>query len=156
MSRSGYSDDMEDQWRHIMYRGAVASAFKGKRGQSFLKEMLAALDALPVKRLVADELATPDLITCSQWGLFETESVCAIGAVGRARGVDMKALDPEDAETVAGTFGIAESMAREIVFMNDEEFYSGNETPEARYARVRAWVESQIHKPKATVSPGAA
>ncbi|WP_315833953.1 hypothetical protein [Bradyrhizobium prioriisuperbiae] len=141
MSRSGYSDDC-DQWQLIRYRGAVASAFRGKRGQSFLKETLAALDALPVKRLVANELAAPDLISCSHWGIHEGESVCAIGAVGRSRGIDMAKLDPEDAEAVAGTFGIAEAMAREIVYENDE--YSRSETPEARYARVRAWVVGQI------------
>jgi len=47
MSRSGYSDDCDDQWSLICWRGAVKSAIRGKRGQAFLKEMLAALDALP-------------------------------------------------------------------------------------------------------------
>jgi hypothetical protein len=43
-------------WSHIRWRGAVASAIRGGRGQAFLREMLAAMDAMPVKRLVANEL----------------------------------------------------------------------------------------------------
>ena len=46
MSRSGYTDDMEDMWQHICWRGAVASAIRGRRGQAFLREMLAAMDAI--------------------------------------------------------------------------------------------------------------
>lgn len=142
MSRSGYSDDI-DNWDLIRWRGQVASAIKGKRGQSFLLELLAALDALPVKRLIADELEALDLITCSHWGLFEAESVCAIGAVGRRRGIDMTKLDPSDYSTVAGTFNIAEQLAQEIVCMNDE-MGGWRETPEARFTRIRAWAVSQI------------
>jgi hypothetical protein len=148
MRRSGYSDDYDDQWQNIMWRGAVASAIRGKRGQAFFKEMLAALDALPVKRLVANELEAPDLIVCSHWGLFETKSVCAIGAVGKTRGVDMSDLDPEDYEFVAHKFGIARAMAQEVVYVNDEDG-PYKETPEARFARVRKWVEGKIREPEA-------
>jgi len=130
MSRSGYYDDCES-WSLICYRGQVASAIRGKRGQLFLLEMLAALDALPEKKLVASELEAQD------------GAVCAIGAVGRRRGVDMGKIDPEDSATVAGTFGIADQLAREIVYMNDEVYYS--ETDEERFARMRRWVVSNIH-----------
>jgi hypothetical protein len=131
MSRSGYNDDI-DQWQLIRWRGAVASAIKGKRGQAFLKEMLAALDALPERKLVAKELVEAD------------GAVCALGAVGKARGLDMSALDPEDAETVAGAFGIPDALTREIVYENDES--PRMEAPEARFARMRAWVQSKIRE----------
>jgi hypothetical protein len=143
MSRSGYIDDFDEPWQHICWRGAVASAIKGRRGQLFLMEMLAAMDALPLKRLVANELETSDLIPCSHWGMFEAESVCAIGAVGKRRGADMTAIDPNDPPQVAGAFGIAEAMAQEIVYINDE-WGPCRETPEARFSRVRKWVASQI------------
>lgn len=131
MSRSGYSEDYDlDNWQAIRYRGAVASAFKGKRGQAFLKEMLQALDQLPEKRLVTGDLETGN------------GSVCAIGAVGKARGVDMKDLDPENIEGVAHIFGVAEAMAREVVYMNDDWF--DRETPERRYIKMREWIESEI------------
>lgn len=130
MSRSGYSEDGDSDWAMIRWRGAVNSAIKGSRGQAFLKEMLAALDALPEKKLIAHELE-------------QDGAVCALGAVGKARGIAMEGIDPEDSETVARTFGIAPALAKEIVFMNDEASYY-NITPEKRYADVRAWVVEQI------------
>lgn len=45
MSRSGYSEEL-DQWDLIRWRGQVASAIRGKRGQAFLRAMLAALSLL--------------------------------------------------------------------------------------------------------------
>lgn len=132
MSRSGYVDDWDgDEWALALCRGRVARAFHGKRGQAFLKEMLAALDAMPEKLLIADDLETPE------------GAVCAIGSVGKARGVDMSKLDPEDADGVAAVFGIAPSMAREIVYVNDDEG-EYKETPEARFIRIRKWIVSEI------------
>src|SRR6266700_2117682 len=87
MSRSGYTDDWPEDNSGGLYRGAVKSAIKGRRGQAFLKEMLADLDAMPIKELIAGDLG-------------HGGSVCAIGAVARARGIDMTKLDSEDAEGV--------------------------------------------------------
>jgi len=130
MSRSGYSEDMDDNWALIRWRGAVNAALKGKRGQSFLRELIATLDAMPEKKLVAHELE-------------ENGSYCALGAVGKARGLDIKKIDPYDPDQIARTFGIASAMAREIVFMNDEAAYY-NETPEGRWSRMRKWAESEL------------
>lgn len=143
MSRSGYSDDCDEQWQFALWRGTVASSIRSKRGQAFLKEMLVAMDAMPVKRLIAHELEAPDSIPCSHWGLFEAQSVCALGSVGHARGMDMSRIDPEDPDTVAGKFNIGRPMATEIAYLNDE-WGSFKETPEQRFGRMRAWVQSQI------------
>lgn len=131
MSRSGYSEDC-DGWELIMWRGAVDSAIRGKRGQAFLREMLAALDAMPEKRLITDDLEA-------------SGEVCALGSVGKARGLDMSELDPEDRYTVANVFGISRAMAAEIVFENDDGAgYWSKETPEVRWHRMRAWVVSNL------------
>jgi hypothetical protein len=130
MSRSGYSDD-GDHWAMIRWRGAVTSAFRGRRGQAFLQEMLTALDAMPEKRLVAEELAT------------YSGEVCALGAVGVARGLGMGVVDPEDYEGVAELFRVPRALAQEVMWMNDEGAYR-IETPEQRWVRMRAWVASQI------------
>lgn len=146
MSRSGYSEDVEDRWAFIRWRGVVASAIRGKRGQAFLREMLATLDALPKKRLIAEELRTPD------------GDVCAIGSVGAARGVDLGALDPHDYDAIAKAFGIAAPLVREIEAVNDEcgggyayEALDANARAliyaERRFKRVREWVASQIKPP---------
>lgn len=132
MSRSGYSDDC-DGWSLIRWRGAVLSATRGARGQALLRDLLAALDAMPIKSLVADSLVTAD-------GEF-----CALGALGAARGIDMSKLDPEDRESVAAAFGIAPALAAEIMFENDEDFWRpATNDNERRWLRMREWVASQI------------
>lgn len=128
--RSGYSEDIDDNWQLIRWRGAVASAIKGKRGQAFLREMLAALDALPDKRLIAHEL--------EQGG-----EVCALGSLAKARGMDTAKIDPEDYEAVASSFGIPEALAREIEYVNDE-WPGYRDTAEQRFETVRKWVVSNI------------
>lgn len=136
MSRSGYSDDYDNDWAAICWRGAVASAIRGNRGQAFLEEMLLAMAALPERGLISHDLEN-------------NGAVCAIGAVGRARGVDMTNIDPEDRERVAGIFGIAPALAAEIVYMNDEGHW-GIETPEQRFERMRAWIESELYDRRAS------
>ncbi len=133
MSRSGYSDDC-DGWALIRWRGAVESAMKGKRGQKFLIELAEAMDAMPVKELIANELV-------------EQGSFCALGVVGRKRGIAIESIDPEDSRTVAEQFGIANAMAQEIVFMNDEGAWY-DETPQQRWSRMRHWVDINIRKEK--------
>ncbi len=128
MSRSGYSDDCE-QWDLIRWRGAVAAAIRGKRGQAFILEMWKAMQALPERKLIADELE-------------QDGAVCAIGSVGKARGVDMAALDPTDHQAVAATFGIPHTLACEIMFMNDD--FKHSETPEVRFARMKQWAEENL------------
>ena len=133
MSRSGYSDDYDcdiDQWAMIRWRGAVKSALRGRRGQAFLLEAVAALDALP-----APELARNNLVAN---GAF-----CTLGSVGLARSLDVSKVDPEDHELVAKTFAIPHSLACEIMYENDEGTW-GLETPGSRWLRMRAWLSSLI------------
>ena len=124
MSRSGYADDGDDPG---LWRGAVRRATTGYRGQYLLRRLRDALDAMPVKRLIADAIKD------------ETGDVCAFGA-----------LDPSaslySARDLAEHFGIAMALAAEIVYMNDEALHwrSRDETPEARWIRMRAWVDEQI------------
>lgn len=128
MSRSGYSDDLEN-WDMIRWRGAVASAIRGERGQQILRELAEAMDAMPNKRLIAHELV--------QEGEF-----CALGVVGEKRGIDLTKIDPEDRDAVATQFNIAAAMAAEIVYENDEGGWQ--ETPEQRWQRMRKWVASKL------------
>ena len=140
MSRSGYSDGI-DNWDMIRWRGQVASAIRGKRGQSLLKELLAALDAMPEKALVTSEYETPE------------GEVCTLGALGKARGIEMRGLDPDDYDGWAKTFGSAPQLIQEITYMNDECWR--NETPEQRWTRMRNWVAKQIRDtPHTAVSGG--
>lgn len=71
-----------------------------------------------------------------------------MGAIGRARGVDMTKLDPECPEQVAKTFSIATAMTKEIVYENDEGGPYMGESDEQRFRRMRAWIVKQIHLEK--------
>jgi len=129
MSRSNYNDEC-DGWELIRWRGAVASAINGARGQQMLRELAEALDAMPQKRLIVDSLISDG-------------EVCAMGCLGRRRGIDMSEIDPYDPETVAKVFGIAPALAREIACINDDWGY--HNTPEERWGIVRRWVSENLH-----------
>ena len=131
MSRSGYSDDLESS-ELAMWRGVISSATRGKRGQRFFRDLVAALDAMPVKRLVANELQTTD------------GEVCALGSLARVRGVDLEPDDTYDHAKLGDTFDIASQLAQEVMFENDEAGPYGGEIPERRWERVRKWASQQI------------
>lgn len=130
MSRSGYSDDVEFL---ELYRASVRRAIRGKRGQRFLHELAATMDAMPEKRLIMHEL------------IAENGEMCTIGTVCKIRGIDVSGVDVEDPESIGQLVGISRSMAAEIEYENDE-CGSCNETPEQRWTRMRAWVQSEIRQ----------
>lgn len=111
MSRSGLiEDDGDDPLAHGRWRGAVKSAINGKRGQAFLRELAAALDAMPEKALVAGELETED------------GCLCTLGVIGKARGLDLGSMDIDDYDAIAGSLGVNAKIAQEIMWENDETF----------------------------------
>lgn len=130
MSRSGYTDCEEDWLALGRWRGMVASATRGKRGQAFFREMLEALDALPEKFLQAGVIV-------------KDGECCAMGAVAIKRGMNVTWLEEEDSEAVGDAFGIAPCLAAEIAFMNDE-CYAHVEDGFERFKRMRAWIVSQV------------
>lgn len=138
MGRSGYVEDFDDIGSLNLYRATVDRALGGRRGQAFLSEMADALDAMPVKELIAGDLVRED------------GACCAIGSVAIARKADISQLDEGEPDDVAAAFGIARSMACEIAFVNDDDFGFKSETPGERWTRVRAWVAKQIK----TMPPG--
>lgn len=77
MSRHYEGDDCDpDEQRRVnLWRANLAREIKGKRGQAFLRELLAALEALPEKRLVSNALAAKG-------------TVCALGSLALKRRTD--------------------------------------------------------------------
>ncbi len=129
MSRSGYIDDCEGL---NLYRGRVANALKGKRGQSFFRELAEEMDAMPIKELIAQELINK-----------ATGSCCTIGVICKSRGIDVSKIDCDEPDAVARAVGISTTMAAEIEWMNDEAGRH-DEPPTERWTRIRKWVEEQI------------
>jgi hypothetical protein len=124
-------------------------ALKSKRGRKLLRDLANALDAMPVKRLVPNSFEAP------------TGEVCSLGAVGRARGLDMTPLeaiaseisnsvnDYEAGESIcllneeaAAAFDAARTLVAEIMFTNDDGPL--HETPEQRFVRMRMWVAGHL------------
>lgn len=136
MSRSGYSDDIE----HLdlgRWRGQVASAIRGKRGQAFLRELAAAMDAMPEKRLIANALITPQ------------GDCCTMGVICAARNISVGGIDETEPTEVGALLGIAPQLAAEIAYKNDEGGDTCIENPEQRWRRMRQWVAKKI-KPEIT------
>lgn len=135
MSRSGYSYDNENV---ALWRGQVASAIRGKRGQAMLRDLIEALDAMPVKALIEGDLVN------------DSGSVCALGALGQKRGVDLDGLDTYDYAALGRTFDIAHQLAQEVMFENDEGHWK--ETPEQRWQRVRDWATKHLRAETVSVA----
>lgn len=127
MSRSGYSEDCENL---ELWRGAVERAIRGERGQMLLQSLLKALDEMPQKELIADDLEADG-------------KYCALGVIGKKYGLPIETIDSRDYDEISKQFHIAPAMAREIVYENDEGGRF-DETPEQRYQRMRAWVVENL------------
>lgn len=92
MSRHGDDDGDYDNWTLDMGRWEhnLKRATASKRGQKVLRELRDALHAMPERRLIADELATPD------------GAVCAVGAyIAHCRAKDTRTSMVEAAKALA-------------------------------------------------------
>ena len=134
MTRSGYTDDSEYL---ELYRGRVANTIKGRNSQKFLREMLAAFDAMPVRILIYGDL------------IDAKGNCCAIGAVCKSRGLDLRLVDQEDPEAIGRLMAISTTLAAEIEYENDEggDWRRDPETPWQRWKRMREWIDAKIIKP---------
>ncbi len=138
MSRSGYNDDYDESFPNAsaLFHANTERSIRGKKGQLFLQELATALDAMPEKELITGELVTPE------------GACCTMGVICKARGLDVSKIDYTDQELVGHTLGISSNMAREIAFENDDDFhYVRNETPAARWVRMRKWVADKLAPP---------
>lgn len=158
MSRINYSDDEERPGQFALWQANCRRSIKSKAGQRELRELEAALLALPDKRLIHGSLTDDD------------GDVCAIGAYARHKGVDLSKFDPEDESDEVGiAAGMPRLVAWKVVELNDIELdghyvvmegptqrfkYLGAGggcgsvfvpwTPEERYEKVLAWVRRQL------------
>jgi len=154
-------DCIEDELRMWAFQGNIKRAVAGKKGQKFLREMEAALLALPVKRLTKGALADAHEHSFpNRLGYVPeaTGDVCALGAVAAARAVaagkDRKGalqelaekFDPSEqgwvlTDEAAHHLKISHPLAYAVVEKNDE---CSAKTPEERYERVLAWVQAKL------------
>ena len=69
--------------------------------------------------------------------------MCAIGAYGKRKGLDLSRFDVDfDTDEVGIAGGMPALVAWKVVEMNDLQF--DHLTPEQRYKKMLAWVESKL------------
>lgn len=142
MSRFNYTDEEDRPGQFALWQANCTRSLRGKAGQEALKDLEAALLALPSKRLIADSL------------IDEEGEVCAVGALALHKKVAIKHDSDADLDTegfAADELGVPRLVAWTIVMMNDEEFDSRwtkgkmiPYTPEERYEAMLNWVRLKL------------
>jgi hypothetical protein len=143
MSRHGYTDDYgcDDNTIHL-YRGAVERAIAGKRGQRLLRRLIAALEAMPEKRLAHGVVpGKDDDYDENAHALVHEGGCCAFGAVALAEKMPDWTHSLFEPSSVASAFDVAQSMAAEIEYINDDRAPSD---PEKRWQYVYDWAKRNI------------
>ena len=175
MGRTSWSEDYadDDPAAANLFQGNLKRSLRGRAGQAALRELEAALLAMPEKALYADVFAEP------------SGEVCALGAVAVARkqaqGLSRDEalatcadVDPYDSEEECEALGFPRLVAQAVVWENDEAHttvwevaygpahpgrgsYKGgipfirDVTPRERYDAMLAWVRRRIvREPTAT------
>jgi len=160
--RINYSDDEEFSGQFALWQANCRRSIRSKRGQKELRQLEAALLALPQKRLIHGSLEDED------------GGVCAIACYAKHKGIDTSKFDPEyDSGEVGIAAGMPRMVAWKVVALNDieiEDHYAYCEgpsrdpedykknyggfrgiwtrfvwTPEERYEKVLAWVRENLN-----------
>lgn len=154
--RINYIDEEDRPGQFALWDANCRRSIKGRVGQRELRELEAALLALPEKRLIHGSLKDDE------------GGVCAIGCYAKHKGIDLSKFDPEDESDAVGVAaGMPRLVAWTVVALNDmtldtvwelahgplqrwEASYMGGiplirkMTPEERYEKVLAWVRAQL------------
>jgi hypothetical protein len=143
--RISYSDEEGFAGQFNLWQANCARSVAGRRGQNALRELEAALLALPAPRLIMKKL--DDGVDC-----------CAIGALVRQKRITPQADPDYEMELVGEECGLPRMVAWKVVELNDIELtsrwepwsaeYGGGQwvdyTPEERYEAVLRWVRGQL------------
>lgn len=136
-----WDDESDDPLDWGRYEAAKLSTLRGRRGQAFLRELVAALDALPQPELSEGAL-----------GDRRTGCVCALGAVALAQGDSFDDLAKDNGnwgpDEAAEWYSISPTLANEIISANDD-WRDGNtvDVRRSRWRHVRSWAVSHLIKP---------
>lgn len=154
--RLNYSDEEDRPGQFALWDANCRRSIAGKVGQRELRELEAALLAMPEKRLIHGELTDDD------------GGVCAIACYARHKGLDLSKFDPEDESDEVGiAAGMPRLVAWQVVALNDitldtvwevahgpvqrgHGVYKGgiplvrDMTPEERYTAVLKWVRARL------------
>jgi hypothetical protein len=155
-----YDYDDCDRIPEGLWKGATKQAFNSKHGQAILRDVEAALLALPDKRLIRDQLATDTGEVClvGAYCAFKVEQETgashrlAVKSLAESRGgysgnrfgnnPDDDAADIFDTAYEGQRRGMRHVMAWELANLNDNEL--AMLTPEQRYDRCLEFVREHL------------
>lgn len=171
MSRISYSEEEDYQGQFALWDANCRRSMRGRAGQAALRELEAALTALPVKRLERDVF------------VVASGGVCALGALAVKRKMDAGLsrdqalhvcadMDPYESQEHGEALGLPSLVAWKVVAENDivnermvwvrhegpnplgchayEGYYRAgyddtiDMTPELRYERMLTWLQAQL------------
>ena len=151
--RVSFREDEDRPGQFALWEANCQRSIKGRVGQRELRELEAALLALPEKRLIRG------LLTDDAGG------VCSIACYAQHKGLDLSKVDREDESDEVGIrAGMPRLVAWQVVAMNDLHLdtvwevahgpverghgtYLVREmTPEERYTKMLAWVRAQLEE----------
>jgi hypothetical protein len=120
-----------------LWNQRLSATLYSKRGKERLREFASILDAMPEKKLIANTL--------------EREGqVCFVGAICRAKGVEMPKprydddCDIYDTAESGQRAGIPWTLAWTMGSLNDNQW--GRLSPEERWLAARRWIDEQLAK----------
>lgn len=143
MSRHGYTEDCDGDFLELgRWRGIVASATRGRRGQAFFRALRDALDAMPEKALDAGLVIGPHGACCAIGALLREREVPYLGKLVGANEYELQDWN----ETIADDLDVHHALVGEVAAKNDWGRFG--ETAAERWARMRRWVEVQIEEPE--------
>lgn len=154
-----YDEDFPGQWG--LWEGARKQAFSSRRGQLNLRRLRDALIALPEPKLLSTRLADHTGAVCAMGALYVQTKIeqgiereVAVAQIADI-GVEVEAGDGEVTDwldtgeierqtiDIGGSLGLTTVMAVDIAWQND---FRSKETPEERYERVLAWLNTVIRE----------
>ncbi len=153
---SRFCNDYDIEYPEHWWRIDLERALNSGRGQRLLREVEAALLALP-----NHELAHGYIVERKAWhddDTIEVGNVCAVGAYAVYKAVQAGATqeqalldldeqwggerDEWETEELGRSLGLAKTVARHLAWLNDEQ--CDGLSPAARWTAVLTWVRNQI------------
>ena len=139
--RVGYSEDEDSVGRFNLWQANCRRSRQGKKGQVALRELEAALLAMPDKRIQKDVFVELSGEACAIGALMMHKLVSA-GVPREQAIVECAALEPLDTEEHGVRIGLPRLVAWSVAVENDDEWK--NRTAEDRYLHVLAWVRREL------------
>lgn len=158
MSRFDGAGDGEGAMPYALWQHNAEMALKGKRGQQALRDMKAALGALPKRELIEGNLIEVKRDEDDLDKIVGFEGVCAVGAYALYKGQTPEQLrgwnryysggddegDCWSTSEAGKAAGLTYTLAWELSQRNDETY--SDLTPSARWWAMYGWVCSELMK----------